>query len=516
MKRSISWSGVSFTLAALVIAAGFTKVGAPNKPSSVDLLDESYNLLHQIDDSRQAFLLLPLTRVGAKLSAPQERDWCMTMFRQSLKVREPWDRVALEKNALVALSAVSAQAAMDLFSQVEEPVPDANDKYPEDVRADAASQIFPNYFDQQMAAAAGNAESVLQSIISDIGRETSRISKTGEYPYRASGKIIKKLEALKNHEAEINELFADAVKAYSEGKPKFRNRNAEFLVLLQNAKSVAVSNPSLYREGVRIFVQTVKIFQDDVNYEADFRTPDGTIIKKFTDRRQALLFNAFPIVREVDPQLAKTLMEADRDLGKATDDMSYVPAGVIEGNVKPQQAAAMHSRMQQISLLAQIRSKQQTDPLGAKKLAESLQDAQIRFAGLSITLPGLMERYPAQAKAVYDDQRTQLQEFTGDVEKGQALVAFAKSAAYVKEEQEFRAISGSAFDLLVGAYRQDYRQRPDLRPDLHKGYIDLREIVRFTASRDQTLIVGRIRQVQDDELKAHLLVFAAEGASDHN
>src|SRR5207302_1823691 len=94
--------------------------------------------------------LLPLTQAGSKIGASHEEKWCTQMFHESFDVRDPWDRVALEKNALVALSFVNAGAAMDLLWRVESPLADVRGDYPEDVRADGASIIFPNFFDSQM------------------------------------------------------------------------------------------------------------------------------------------------------------------------------------------------------------------------------------------------------------------------------------------------------------------------------------------------------------------------------
>jgi hypothetical protein len=147
MKLPLKLTGCLLVLGILAALVGFTKVSARDpKADAAKLLDESYSYLNQIDSSNRAFYLLPLTLAGAKIGSSHEEEWCKQMFQESFNVQDPWDRVALEKNALVALSFVDAPAAMELFWRVEAPMPDARGTYPEDVRADGASTIFPNYF----------------------------------------------------------------------------------------------------------------------------------------------------------------------------------------------------------------------------------------------------------------------------------------------------------------------------------------------------------------------------------
>src|SRR5262249_29678453 len=141
-------------------------------------------------------------------------------------------------------------------------------------------------------------ENRLQAAIGEIQRHAAHIGKTGDYPYRAMGNIIQRLDARKDHQSTINLIFSGAVKFYSEGKPKFRNRDAEFLALLQSAIN-AGAEPSLIQGAVSLFVKNLSapVRQNDVSFEAEYRTPRGDVIK-FTDRNKALLFRAASIIRK--------------------------------------------------------------------------------------------------------------------------------------------------------------------------------------------------------------------------
>src|SRR5262249_11729547 len=134
MKPPLKLVASLLALGILAALVGFTKVSAPKaRAGASKLLDESYGFFNEIDSSNRVFYLFPLTQAGAKIGSSHEEEWCKQMFQESFNVRDPWDRVALEKNALVALSFVDAAVAMELFWRVEAPTPDARGTYPEDV-----------------------------------------------------------------------------------------------------------------------------------------------------------------------------------------------------------------------------------------------------------------------------------------------------------------------------------------------------------------------------------------------
>src|SRR5437588_3435810 len=222
------------------------------------ILDESVSLINHIDHSNRVFYLLPLTQAGAKSRHPREEEWCKQMFQAALTLQDSWDRVALEKNAAVCLSSVNPIGAMELFWRIEPPAADERGNYPEDVRADAAVPVFSRYLENQIQGTPGNeSESRVQNALGEIRRHALQIAKTGDYPYRAMENVIKKLTERKSAQSDINLIFGEAVRFYSEAKPKFRNRNAEFLVLLQTAITT-VSDPVLVHAGIDQFVKSTK------------------------------------------------------------------------------------------------------------------------------------------------------------------------------------------------------------------------------------------------------------------
>ena len=513
MKLAVRWAS-PLIIGMLAVMAGFTMTGT-NEPGILptSLLEESYGLIGQINSPNRVYFLLPLTQAGSRIGISQEEKWCRQMFAESFDVRDPWDRVALEKNSLVALSFVNAGAAMDLLWRVEGPLADPRGDYPEDVRADGASTIFPNFFDSQMriAGSEDSVENRLQATLGDIERHAVQIGKTGEYPYRGMGSIIQRLDAAKGHQDTINLIFGEAVKFYSENKPKFRDRDSEFLTFLQ-AVVDKISDPTLVHTAVGEFVTHLKspTVQNEVSFQAEYRTADGDVIR-FNDRNKSLLFRAVTLIRKQDPKLAKSITDEYPEFKSASEGMTYISGGVIEGSVSPDQAAAMRARMRQISLLSIIQAKQRNNPVEALHLTDELSDPGLKLIGISDALPGLMRVDSAAASAIYAERRTQLQDVADDQQRLQVLVALAKAAWAVKDDSDFKAFASRAFEQGSEMYREDYRQRPELRADLRRGYTELKDIVRFATAHNLSWTVDRIHSIQNVELRAHLLVFAAEG-----
>ena len=276
-----------------------------------------------------------------------------------------------------------------------------------------------------------------------------------------------------------------------------------------------MSDPVLVHAGIDQFVKSTKapVVQANLSFEAEYRTREGDTIR-FTDRNKALLFRALPIIRKADPDLAKSLATEFSNFNRASEDMTYISGGVVEGSFSPQETAAMHAKMRQISLLILIQARQQTDPVQASKLTSELSDGGVRVVAVASSLPGLMRVDPHAAKVAYNDQRSKLQEIGDDRARLTAAIALAKAASAAENEIDFRDFAGQAFSQAVEMYKADYRERPNLRPDLRKGYSKLSDLARFAAVHDLNWGMDRIHSIQNMELRAHLLTFAAGAIAD--
>jgi hypothetical protein len=157
-----------------------------------------------------------------------------------------------------------------------------------------------------------------------------------------------------------------------------------------------------------------------------------------------------------------------------------------------------------------IQARQQTEPAQASRLVDELSDGELRVLALASTVPGLMRVDQNAAKVTYNDQRSKLQEIADYRARLAATIALAKAATAAGNDSDYRSLAGEAFSQATDMYNTDYRERPDVRPDLRKGYSELGDLARFTATHDFAWGMDIIRSIQNTELRAHLLAFVAD------
>jgi hypothetical protein len=310
-------------------------------------------------ENDRIFYLIGLTGKAAVTNPRKAVAWSKELFSLAFSMPVGWDRIAAEKNALVPLSKIDPELAINLFSKVEVPEPDPDGEFPEDVRADAAIEIFSNYW--RFAGSTGLPR--IESLARHIGD-------TGEYPYRAMGRIVKKLVGLPGTEGNIkgNKIFSEAVTYYLRGS-KFLNRDQEFLEFLQNAKSAA--SEAEYQQALRIFVNRLTTeAPKDENYIAEIGTAGRTF--RFADENRTLLFRTLPLIAETNVVWAQELMRRYAELRHASERIVYIAGGVVRGNPNQWQLAALQNEVLQRSLLRNVQELRQTNSRAATQLAERL------------------------------------------------------------------------------------------------------------------------------------------------
>ncbi len=328
-------------------------------------------------DINHIFELVRLTRIAADGDPERMKAMSKELFTLAFRMPVGWDRIAEEKNALVPLSKVDPQLAIELLSKVENPEPHPRTmNFPEDVRADAATYIFPNYW--YFAGEQGLVE---------IRNLAKYIGDTGEYPYRAIGVVLDDISKSRNiHGKEVSgEIFMDAV-AYYQRRSKFLNTNEEFLEFLRKTRfAVPMSH---YILALRIFVNRLTSEESkNTHYVAEISTSTGTF--RFHDENESLLFQAFPLIFEIDRSWAAEMIARYSNLRHATGKVIYRAAGVIVGKPPESQLSRLQDDVLQLALGHTLEELQQTNPSQALLLAKKLSNRQgslfsfVGFVGLS-------------------------------------------------------------------------------------------------------------------------------------
>lgn len=474
--------------------------GTPDNPSQQQanqLLEQSVTLAEQFSPGDHVYFLYTLTSAAVDIAPKSKREqWCTQMFRLASQMEPSWNRVAQQKNALICLSKMNATLAMKRFDEVDLPQPDEDGEFPEDLRASAAFTIFQNYWN--VAGISG---------LPTIEDRANHIGDTGEYPYKAMGQIIAAMGKDSSTAATRKALFEKAIGYYNNPKPRpFRNRNAQFLKLLQATRPPIVDK-GVFRDALRIFYQ--QIFSETTK-DVDYAEEVNDIV--FLDRRRAFLFHAFDMINTVDPLWARELQHQYKELTKATGKIEVISASAIHQDVTPEQAQYLHYKLSQETLPEKIQEKIDAhDIAGANLLATRLTDDHAHILGVAKLLPSLAQTNPTTAERLYAAERTRLQALTDEIERVQALVALAQGAYHVGKQDEFSDLSKSAFSDALRLFTNDSRQRPQLHIQVRQGYTELKDIVVFGVAHDLAWILPNITDLQDVQLKADLLVAAAQG-----
>lgn len=477
-----------------------------NEVQPIDLVEQSHSISTHLYSYERAYALLTLLKNSKEIVSPTEYEkWCLELFEVSHDVSNGWDRVALEKNSLVHLSAVNSSRALKLLKTVENPQPQVDGSFPEDVRADAAYEIFRNSWADQKQSS--DKLALLPRIV-----ETARWIKDsqGEYPYAAMGEIAKQLFTLKTAEKDIEAIVREALDAYEKSEYKFTNRNREFASFLKNVKDV-VPDPDIRSEAAKAFVNRLLQSPKDMDYQVEFQTPTGNVF--VTDDRFALLFGTFPAIRELAPAFATELEGKYPDLRKADPRMIIISGGYVSLVKDPTEAHALHKKAFEVSIVGKIKKISDADLKQATALATYLSDEAMHIQGYTALVPALTKSDAVKAQSVYDTERTRLQELRNPDDHLLGLVSLAQAAYYVKDDPNVSELTVAAIEEGAALFEQDSRVRPDWPPSGRRGFRDLTELVAFGTGHHQALLIDRVQRIQNESLKANLLSIAAKGLS---
>lgn len=472
------------------------------------LLMQSYELSYQLDSYNRSYYLLTLIKKGIHIASDEKiEEWCKEMFRMAFAIPDGWNRVAQEKNALVLLSEVNPDLAIELFKGVDDPQPDPDGIFPEDVRAVGALPIMRNYW-----RAAKDMSGKL-SRLSKIQSQAKDLGRTGEYPYRAMAYLIGELARLLDQKSgnESRTIFVEALECYRTGSPKFLNRNHEFLRFLRDIRQAnAIPDIVLFRQALQVFSINVMESPKHINFVGEFRSSKGEIIR-VSDDREALLIEAIPMIREFLPELATRLTRQYPVLVKAEENLQYFAVGY--SSLQESQIGLLHNKFLQKSLINQIKSVQQNDLQTARALAARLTDDAIHIEGYCALLPSIMKSNPSEAKQIYESEFARLQEINDSDEHFQALVALVKGSYYLNDISNFDSLTVRALDEGLKLFDTDARKTPGSPTDTRRGYDQLTDLVTFGVEHGSYFIIPRLQEMANVELRAHLLIYAAEAIS---
>jgi hypothetical protein len=210
--------------------------GSDSEPEQ--LLVRSYLSGRGFTPQERAFQLILLSEAAIKIQPALTRLWSQEAFQLALTLPTGWNRVAHEKNALVALAQVDPVLAFRLFDSMDATVATQSGDVPEDLRAYGARTILREYWKKKGLSA-----------LDDIRGQAERLGATGQYPFWAMSSII--LDVDRQDHLKAQSLFGEALTYYNSGL-RAESTDEEFTVFL-NAVWDFIPHP-LERQALQLAV----------------------------------------------------------------------------------------------------------------------------------------------------------------------------------------------------------------------------------------------------------------------
>ncbi len=468
------------------------------------LLTRSYLVGKRLLPEERAFQLTRLAQTASTIQPVLTRLWAEELFQSAMELPMTWNRVAAEKNAVTALAAVDPVRAFELFGTMDDPVPMLSGGLPEDVRAFGARIVLPQFWKREGSGS-----------LDDIRRAAQHVGDTGQYPYMGMAPIIRDL--LKLGDIRADSLLSEALAYYTQPS-RFRASDKEFVQLLGAVWDVAPL--SWRREALSTAVAhlTGEAKPPEAEtFRARLLTEKG--VAEFKSASQRLLFELLPKVREIDPDWARRLVESHPEIGQASAAAGGVKFSeeVTVHNVSgasPARVDEVQGTGLQRSRLANIRGIAQTDPEQALRLSSSLSDSLFRLEALSSVATALAGKDPERARGLIAQAKEAINKIQDTSGRVTAWVALAEAAAAAHDSKTFEEAIKRGFDLGEEVFEEDLSTHPG-KPSYELAAMDdLGRLTQVGVHADRERMLGRVTDVRNPLLQAHLLIDAAEALND--
>jgi len=500
-------AAILFGLVGALCISAFSEPPHPIPLSSeahtpAELLYESYQLSQGLIPPERAVLLNYLSRTAGEHRLEFTSRWADENYRLAQRLPLDWNRVAIEKNAIVALSYVQPRRALALLRTMDLPVSNGDFGFPEDVRSDAATIVFMNYWNVNKL----HGVQALRTTALYLGQ-------TGEYPYRGIGVVISDISRGSRHEAggiptAAQNLLLDAYSAYQNGS-KFGIENDDFVDFLQKLRPILPS--PMFRKGLELAVDRLldknKTTEKQV-YSAAIQTENG--FASFHSRQDKLLYDLLPLIREVDSDWAVQLIQQNPVLAQAGGHSGKEITS--EGTATPGEidSAAMESPSAPSYGIQEARAQGAGElagdnPSGALKLAQSISDPALRTVALANIARSVGPSDPGRAKELEETIKNTMPTISGSEDRLQALAALARAASAADDRTALHDALKKCFTLGEELFEEEADAHPAQPTYQSRVYDTLDGLIRSTSSMEKTALAEQVEGVRNIALKAYLL-----------
>ncbi len=491
------------------IAIASSQTSRPNNnpishdvPDPESLLIRSYLKSKDFTPSDRALLLNRLAAAASKLQPPLTKLWSEEAFQVASKLPlNDENRQVYQANAAVELVTVDPKRAFEVLAMIDPPEPtQEGQSKPMDMRTYAAENVFPEIWKTDGVPA-----------LDHIRAQAEHIGETGEYPYRAIGKILPDVGKRSQPKAET--LFTEALSYYTKSAPD-HDSDREFALFL--SESWGVVPRSLELQALKVAVAHLNQSKNSAKnsaFMARVQTAKGA--SEFTELSDELLYELLPKIRELDPQWAQELTEKNDALGKAAtigDKPKYKESVVIHNTsgASPAQVAAAGEAGLERSRLRNITDMARSDPEGALRLSAYLADPTLRSIAVARIAAAFAENSPERAEDLIKQDKNAVEGIQDKREKVRVLVALAEAAGAAHDRGTMDESLSHGLDLGEEVLQEYLDTHPGANVYTVDLFREISKLITLGMREEPNACLEHIAGLSNPELQAHLLIDAAQ------
>ena len=475
------------------VSAGQTKtlLGADDAPQAILTACASY--ARSMLPEERAFLMVRIATIASTGKLPQSTKWAREAFLAGSDLQESWNKIALQKNALVALASTRSAEALRLLGTLPAPKATSEARIDEDPRADAARVIFESAYRK-------NGEKALSQMI----QVSSYLGRTGEYPYVAWGIVLPKLA--KKHPGTFGEVITTAVHFYGDAEGRTIIQDDDYLQMVDALHTTADSYQM--KMAVTVGIDHLETAKTPKNEKYMDVVGQGLQRTAFDNRSKALLYRWLPLVKEFDSADYEDLTKKLKVMAspQSTQHASLEIVGNTQ-NITPAVQQKAQDRLQ----AEIVENDASNDADTAIRESTAIGSFALRSDALAkgaMNVPA--KAMPERTKLLAESRRDLNQVNTKDAAYLQAIA----DLAYAYDQSKMRQ---TALSLVHDGLEQgseildesaDAQQNTPIM--LLGGYDSLAKLTGIGMNLDPNFTLARVQSLRDFPLKVNLLVDIAE------
>lgn len=465
--------------------------------SADSVFQESRLLANTLSKTERLDTLLRLLSGAARIHPELAISVAAELFQMSKQDRDVPRPDLLQQTILTHLAKANPAEALRLLKSMDEPR--IHGGLASDGRAAAASAVFRAYLEKNGPAAVPALRSVVRTV-----------AEKGPYPYQAVGLLIER--TVKADSAA--ELFADALTYYRIRKEEGLAANSAFVDLI--LKSRHRVSPAVVREALELVIPRLKCEGNNLpaGYRIQLHTDAGTAV--FDSICDELLFTLLPAVREADPDWAQRIVRNNASLSAASNAVGEVQSRqtvLVTNTSSPDRVTAAQQRGLEQGTVIEISRLADQDPSQALRMATGLREPGHAATALGYVAAGFAKSDPTRARDLVKDGRRLAEQTTDSSWRVRAWASQARALAALEDHDAFFVVAARVIDLGSELIQQFLDTQPG-EGVWDSGLVHhLSEAVRLSARISPERAVAMVRAIQNDALRASLLIDLAEGLS---